>query len=131
MSKSKSNRPNASNNSTASPRLSRTTLITPTRPIQVVRRLALDAYVLNQLDKRRYHPDPTHKVGATRRKYQRIVADPMRSLRSPLRFLAPPKVAICVRRKQRREVMHAKRLTRRGKSGYGKKQRNFWSMIKC
>lgn len=51
------------------------------------------------------------------------------SVPSALGFDVPHRVAICVRRKQRREVIHAKRLTKRGAGGA--KHRNWWSEIRC
>lgn len=48
---------------------------------------------------------------------------------STLGFRVPKRVALCVRRKERREVIHAKRLTRRGAGS--KKRRNYWSAISC
>lgn len=42
-------------------------------------------------------------------------------------FVAPRGVAICVRRKQRREVLFAKRRTRAG----GAKRKNFYSNVRC
>lgn len=42
-------------------------------------------------------------------------------------FMVPNKVGICVRRKQRREVLFAKRMTRSG----GAKRRNYWSSVSC
>lgn len=46
-----------------------------------------------------------------------------------LGFKVPKVVARCVRRKERREVMFAKRKT--GKGSRGKKHFNFWSSISC
>lgn len=43
-------------------------------------------------------------------------------------FDVPKRVAICVRRKQRREVIIAKKLAR---NGGGAKHRNIWSDVKC
>jgi len=44
-------------------------------------------------------------------------------------FAAPPGVAICVRRKQRREVLHALRKTKPGRGR--SKRRNYYSEVKC
>lgn len=44
-------------------------------------------------------------------------------------FSVPKRVAVCVRRKERREVIHAKRLTAKGAGG--SKRRNFWSDVSC
>lgn len=40
---------------------------------------------------------------------------------------APDRVAVCVRRKERREVLFAKNRT----NGRGSKRRNYWSKVKC
>lgn len=53
-------------------------------------------------------------------------------LRSPspvVAFGAPEKVLVCVRRKQREEVLHAKRKT--GKSGQKRPRRSWYSRISC
>lgn len=49
---------------------------------------------------------------------------------SRIAFDVPHHVAICVRRKQRSEVLHALSLTGRG-SGSGRKRRNYWSDVSC
>lgn len=50
--------------------------------------------------------------------------------REPIGFGDPSTVAVCVRRKQRREVLHAYRRTRKG-SGAGRRRRNEYSNTKC
>ena len=47
-----------------------------------------------------------------------------------VQFAVPKKVAICIRRKARREVLHALKLTKKGKGG-GARKRNLWSNVKC
>lgn len=49
---------------------------------------------------------------------------------APVQFRAPNQVIVCVRRKTRREVLHALNLTGRG-SGGGRRRRNVWSSIGC
>lgn len=44
-------------------------------------------------------------------------------------FVTPHKVAVCSRRQVRREVLFAKRRTRKGAGG--SRRRNFWSDVKC
>lgn len=55
------------------------------------------------------------------------------TLRSPvpsaIGFQVPKDVAKCVRRKERREVIHAKRLQKRG--ARGSKHFNLWSNVRC
>lgn len=47
-----------------------------------------------------------------------------------LGFVAPEKVVVCVRRKTRKEVLHALGYTGRG-SGGGRKHRNHYSKVHC
>lgn len=47
-----------------------------------------------------------------------------------LSFEAPKKTVICVRRKQRKEVLHALKKVGRGRGG-GRKRRNWYSSISC
>lgn len=49
--------------------------------------------------------------------------------RAQFQFVNPDRVAVCVRRERRREVMFAKKLTRKGAGGA--KRRNWWSDVKC
>lgn len=51
------------------------------------------------------------------------------SLPSGVRFVVPGEVAICVRRKERREVLHA--LGKVRKRGGGSRRKNYFSQIKC
>lgn len=96
-----------------------------------------DSYVLQQLDRRLFNPDKlTPSPGPTKRRFARLSIDPTRKLygfpHPGLRFNRPDKVAVCVRRKRRREVLHALRLTnKRHGSGGRKRRRTPWSNIKC
>lgn len=49
---------------------------------------------------------------------------------SQIGFSVPRDVVVCVRRKQRKEVLHAFKFTGRG-SGSGRKRRNYWSDVSC
>lgn len=85
--------------------------------------------VLEEGDRRRFNPtrsiSPPHSV---RRYAARVTATKYGSLNS-LRFADPRLVALCVRRKIRREVVFA---LRKNKAGSGsKKRKNFWSHISC
>lgn len=89
-------------------------------------------------DRRTYHPlrafRPAQSLG--RRDAARVVLErprqrPGRSF-FPIdvfKFAVPRKVAICVRRKERRETLFAKKLTRSGAGA--PKRRNYWSAISC
>lgn len=84
--------------------------------------------LLNQNDLRRYRPDRSVQPP----QYTNKNATRIKQGRFPrtLKFAAPPRVAICVRRKQRKEVLFAKRLTRAG-AGAKNRNFNFWSRISC
>lgn len=51
------------------------------------------------------------------------------SLPTGVRFVVPRTVAVCVRRKERREVLHA--LGKVRKRGGGTRRQNYFSKIKC
>jgi len=103
------------------------------RPTVVVR---VQAPPVN-LDRRVFHPDGRFRpapvlVRAARRL---VVARPKRPGRSAMQlnhrigFAIPAKVMICVRRKERREVIFAKRYS--GKGARSRKTRNIWSSVQC
>lgn len=80
-------------------------------------------------DRRLFRPDRIiAPPPAVTRASARVVASSNRSFNT-LRFADPKLVTICARRKERREVLFAKRLTRKG-SGSSKRN-NFWSRISC
>lgn len=86
-------------------------------------------------DRRHFYPEPALRPALSfGRKANRVVV--LRKPRSrPFRFpdvfgfRVPNLVAMCLRRKVRREVMHALDLTRKGAGGA--KRRNEWSDVKC
>lgn len=89
-------------------------------------------------DRRLYHPEGLQRPAlATWRPATRLVikAQPKQAkrFRSPpigVSFAVPAKVAICVRRQRRKEVLHAKRVA--GSSGgFRKRRRSFYSSISC
>lgn len=86
-------------------------------------------------DRRAFHPKPfTQPAGTLKRSAARLVVpkaktSPRASLPHQVAFEAPKHVLICVRRKQRREILFAKRKTRAGAAS--RKHRNQWSSIKC
>lgn len=53
----------------------------------------------------------------------------VKKVRHAQRFNVPDDVAVCVRRRMRREVLHALRKTRGGAGS--RKRRNFWSGVYC
>lgn len=83
-------------------------------------------------DLRTFHPEPVYRdplstsgLPATTKQ----TPPRKRTLMTQTTFDAPREVAICVRRKQRREVIFAKRKT--GKGARARRHRNFWSNVKC
>lgn len=84
-------------------------------------------------DRRTWHPaGPIRPAGAVSRGSRRIVQGksvPGFFPPNNLRFSVPRDVAMCVRRKSRREVMFAKRKTRKGAGA--SRRRSWFSKIGC
>lgn len=112
----------------------------PSRPLFSVRRpVNLSLYE----DRRVFHPERAYRPALSfSRKSSAVVklrqptsvakkrVVPFRwKLPDVLAFTNPVKVLLCVRRKERREVILAKNLHRKGAGG--SKHRNWWSDIKC
>lgn len=100
-------------------------------------------FVIIPADRREFDPDPYVARSFSNRSARVTVAPPTIKSRPAVRngrpkffpsreqhvFAAPQSVAICVRRKQRREVLFAKKLKT---SGRGRsKRRNYHSNIRC
>lgn len=124
-------------NSISSDQLLRNFLKKPSLPVPSLH-LDPPKFNLNQIsDNRRFHPEPHIKpVGSLKRSATQLVVPPAKktapraSLPHQVAFKAPAHVVVCVRRKQRKEVLFAKKLTGRG-SRARKHHRNTWSGIKC
>lgn len=106
--------------------------LVPTSPIKL--RITSHAILRDDplADGRRFNPDPIRIRGVVRPASSRIVIPG----RSPgfhhLGFARPNEVAICARRKRRRQVLHALQVTGRRGPGKGKPRKtNFWSRVKC
>lgn len=88
-------------------------------------------------DRRAHHPLRMHRPAASRlhsdRRIVEVVRRPTKRNRSHHyarpHYAVPEQVSICVRRKQRREIMHA--LKHAGKGGMRKPRRTLLSRIKC
>lgn len=98
--------------------------------LAAARRAAL-APVLAADDRRRYHPNKfARPAGALKRSSTRLVARPgPNHTWAQIGFAVPRNVAICQRRKLRKEVMFAT-----GAAGRGyrrKKRRNQFSQVRC
>lgn len=87
-------------------------------------------------DWRRYDPEPVTSrsakttVGTNARIRASGSARGKMSVPKSLGFVAPQKVVVCVRRKTRKEVLHALGYTGRGRGG-GKKRFNHYSKVHC
>lgn len=80
-------------------------------------------------DRRKYHPTPLYRPAHSLvRQAARLALG-----KSPttVRFRIPNLVAICVRRKARREVLHALKRLNKGRGGGGKRRRNLYSNVQC
>lgn len=100
---------------------------TPLTPQQKVNR-----YVRAIRDRRVFSFDRRTPIGSPIRKAERINTDVLgKSLRT-LQYAIPKRVAVCVRRKERREVLHALRVAGRSGSAFKPRRRtNSETRIKC
>lgn len=81
-------------------------------------------------DRRTYRPDYSVRAPASqRRRDARLIQDPTQSNLRRITFANPTHVAMCLRRKIRREVLHALKVA--GGKGFKKPRRNAWSDIGC
>lgn len=86
-------------------------------------------------DRRRFDPRGAHKPPSSlTRAARKLVVDPggdrYKWVTHGLKFAVPREVSICVRRKERKEVLHALKKTGKGGSRAPRK-RNNWSSVKC
>lgn len=106
------------------------------------RRSTLDSLVRSLDDRRAFHPDDFFRPAASvfgddARVVERASAAPSRSPKVKFsrpaalgfHFNVPERVAVCVRRKSRREVLFAKR--RQGRGARSPKKFNYWSTVRC
>lgn len=95
--------------------------------------LQLRALAKSLEDRRRFHPlGALRPVAAVSRSARRLRITPKRAGFFPepgLSFSVPREVALCVRRKERREVIFAKR--KGGKGARSRRRRNRWSDVRC
>lgn len=83
------------------------------------------------LDRRTYHPAGSFlRPVSAKRAHSRLVIPPSADLSHRIGFAVPNKVAVCVRRQQRKEVIHALGLTGRG-AGARVRRRGPWSDVEC
>ena len=98
--------------------------------------------ILSLEDRRRFHPDGPFRLSSPRRDQRKVVERVVpriarkavsRNTRdgvSKFAFAVPRKVVVCVRRKQRREVLFAMRRTGKG-AKRRIRRRNHWSEVSC
>lgn len=120
-----------------------TPLVSPSNPYSLLSEIE---------DRRNWHPDgevrpaasfstPNHrlqypepkKTPRNRDKFGQLRQARVRALplSSNVQFSDSRNVLICVRRKQRKEVMHALKKVGRGKGGRKKPRRNYYSNVRC
>lgn len=104
---------------------------------------ALSLLALLQEDRRQWHPQgPARPARATVRSAARLVPAPrkdryggvrswMSSLPSAVSFAAPRRVAVCVRRHRRREVLHALGVAGGSGGRFKRRRRSEYSSISC
>lgn len=87
-------------------------------------------------DRRLFHPERDYRPALSFGRRSTLVisssagiAGRQNVLPARVRFDVPEKVAKCVRRKERREVLFAKRKTRKGAGS--RRRRDWWSDVSC
>lgn len=81
-------------------------------------------------DRRRFHPSRKFRSAASfSRPHHVLKVKSSRALSARVAFSAPKKVLVCVRRKRRKEVLHAKRVAGRG--GLRRPRRSWFSDVSC
>lgn len=93
---------------------------------------AFDTSLMELEDGRQWHPLREDRPAQSVRRADRMFTDSVVAFddrRPSRRFAHPPGVAVCIRRKTRREVLHALRKT--GGGGSRKRKYNWKSFVKC
>lgn len=101
---------------------------------------AAPSHILELEDRRRFEPVDTFPRALFHRSARLVVSPNVNvgrkrgnlssGLPAHIQFNVPREVALCVRRKQRRAVIFAKRKTGKGARARHRR-RNFWSNIRC
>lgn len=93
-------------------------LIRPLRDLQLIE------------DRRQFHPEGVLRPARTlyERSASRNVVAPAKKFSPAISFAVPAKVALCVRRKQRREVLFA---TGKGGGRHKRPRKNLFSNVRC
>jgi len=94
-------------------------------------------------DRRTWHPEgpqrPARTLSRARQRFTLVEPLKRNQKRTPaysgvnatVAFAAPESVAVCVRRQQRKEVLHARKKTGRGKGRQKRPRRSWYSSISC
>lgn len=108
--------------------------VVPARPLVPLANTPLAETLFDEIeDRRTFHPDDQFRqplnLAAAPADFRRS-SSPARTFQSDhARFDHPKSVLLCVRRKQRREVIFAKR--KRKKGAGAKRRRNYFSNVRC
>lgn len=105
------------------------------RPTALIRAYSEPFSALTEFeDRRRFHPEdfyqPARELGGTNSPSPQVKKSFKVQLPFGLEFAAPQRTLVCVRRKQRKEVLFAKRQTGRGKKRRAPR-RNWQSQMGC
>lgn len=85
-------------------------------------------------DRRQFHPERQFRAARSLSKpLHRLVVSSTPKGRMPVgvRFEDPHKVLVCVRRNQRKEVLHALRKTGKGKAAKRPRRRSYYTDVRC
>lgn len=92
---------------------------------------------MGQHDRRFFNPNKVWHAASTTRKAAKLVTkgphfkNPFKTgLSHQLQFNIPKQVALCIRRRMRKEIMHALKINK-SKAGSGRKHRNKYSSVGC
>lgn len=107
------------------------TYVLPRRSVRSQSQLLLDLARLNGQDNRAYNPTRISRPARTvSGRVSSLGVSKKASLsKVKLNFFSPDRVTLCVRRAQRKEVLHA--LGKSGRNGGRRYRRNFYSNVKC
>lgn len=103
--------------------------LTPLLPISPVTTALTPVAIAELGDRRRWRPDASTAAPAASVKAAARVVSPPPPAVDRMQFADPNAVALCARRKRRREVLFALKKTKKGSGA--KRKRNFWSDVKC
>lgn len=115
-------------------------IISPPVPYNVIHVDFSKRRNLNQIEDRRFFNPAPYVAKTLSYQHQLKVAEEWGKMRRSQRltypsnsvaFQQPNRIILCIRRNIRREVLHAKRYTARGRSFYKRPSRNYFSSVRC